>query len=58
MQGCAMKIKKKKKRLSVIFALKKVKFDRGFQQPIETDQDQISSIKTLSKKRIHTIVIL
>ena len=56
-----MKIMKKKikktKQLPVIFGLKTIKFDRGFQKPIGTDQDQTSSIKTSYNKGIHTVVI-
>ena len=48
---------KEKKQLSVFFCTEKVKFDRRLQKPIDTDQDETSSINASYNKGIHTVVI-
>ena len=62
MQGCAMKMKKKKikKKMTAhnFFVIKNAKFDKPLQKPIETDQDETSSIKASYNKGIHTVVII
>ena len=51
MQGCVMKIlKKKEKDCTYFFVLKKIKFDRRLQKVIDTDQDETSSIKASYNK--------
>ena len=59
MQGCAIKMKKIKKKMTAhnFFVIKKVKFDRQLQKPIGTDVDKTSSIKPSYNKGIHTVVI-
>ena len=57
MQGCVMKIMKKKQKNEqrpVLFCTQKCKIDRGFQKLIGTDHDQTSSIKASYNKGMYS----